>query len=144
MKGRYPIMKKNTQYEINYATNTITLNHRFAKAAGILGSEEFQTMKELRELGMKITVLPQKERKGNKSRLSYVKMSRYIACLADSDNHMKDFEAIRTASKSSNNPYQYVWKWFMSTFPNYANIPEFDEDRKIVVTPSDYVVEEVA
>jgi hypothetical protein len=65
-------------------------------------------------------------------------MLNYIACEASSESYLADFQAIQTVAKGQNNPYQYVRTWFDLTFPNYAALPELDENRRIVVTPAHY------
>ena len=48
-------MKKNANYEIDFTTNTITVTRKFREAASIIGTPEFNLMKELRALNMPIT-----------------------------------------------------------------------------------------
>ena len=51
---------------------------------------------------------------------------------------------MKKAALSQGNAHAYVWNWFKKTFPNYSNIPEFDENLKIVVTPANYDAEDDA
>lgn len=43
-------------YKINFAANTVTVTKDFLKKAEQLGTVEFNTMMELRKLGMTITI----------------------------------------------------------------------------------------
>lgn len=63
-------------YEINFATNTITITQKFAKEASQIGTEAFKTMMELRQLGMTIITKAPVQKKKN-SNLTYAKMERY-------------------------------------------------------------------
>lgn len=132
------------QYFIDYAANTISITKRFAQAASKLGTPEFGIMLQLRQLGMTIRATPPKPHKAPKNTLTYAKMQKYMTCVADGETYLKDFAAIREASKVQSNPYQYVRCWFLKTFPNHAELPEFDENRKIVVTPANYDEEDQA
>lgn len=129
---------KNPQYKIDFLTNTITITKKFAEAASQMGNDEFTIMLELRKMGMRIQTKTVERSKEQCSHLTYIKMQNYIACVANSDCYLADFEAIRRASMGQSNPYQYVRSWFEQTFPNHAALPELDENRKIVVTPANY------
>ena len=124
-------MKKNANYEINFATNTITVTKKFREAASIIGTPEFNVMKELRALNMTIT-----ERIINRTcredRWNYKRMAAYIRNVDDADRYMADFDALRDAVS-----YMKVWAWFKVTFPNYAKTPEMDDNHRIVVTHLD-------
>lgn len=41
-------MKKMNEYKVDVVAGTITLTKKFAKAAGVLGTREFNTFKQLR------------------------------------------------------------------------------------------------
>lgn len=124
-------MKKNANYEINFATNTITVTKKFREAASIIGTPEFNVMKELRALNMTITERIIK-RTSREDRWTFTRMASYIRNVDDGDRYMADFNALRDAVS-----YMKVWAWFKETFPNYAKTPEMDENHRIVVTPLD-------
>ena len=137
-------MKRSVGYFIDYTTNTITITRKFYEQAGDLtNTEATELMKRLRELGMKIVVQPKREQKVSGSRMTYAKMEKYILCVADSDQYLAEFEAVKTVASSQGNAHAYVWKWFKKTFPNYNEVPEFDEELKIVVTPAGYVTHNI-
>ena len=124
-------MKKNANYEINFATNTIIVTKRFREAASIIGTPEFNTMVELRKLNMPITERIIKRTSGE-DRWTFKRMEHFIRNVDDADRYMADFDALRDAVS-----YMKVWAWFKATFPNYAKTPEMDENHRIVVTPID-------
>ena len=124
-------------YEINYITNTITVSKKFLEQASTLGGDTYETMAQLRALGMPIIPEKAKKRKAP-TRLTYQKMRHYISCLADSQTYLAQFEAARIASHGNQDPYGYVLNWFEDTFPNHTAVPEFDENFRIVNTPADY------
>ena len=126
-------MKKNASYEINFATNTITVSRRFLRAANQMGTDEFNTMSKLRELNMPIAVRSvSRSRSRGAKQWSYAQIERFLLQVADSERYLADFRTMRKAF-----PYPQVWAWFRSTFPNYAAVPELDEAHRIVVLPAD-------
>lgn len=129
-------MKKNANYEINFATNTIIVTKRFREAASIIGTPEFSTMIELRKLNMPISerIIT---RTNGEERWKIQRMEDYIRNVEDSDRYMADYRTLRDAVG-----YMKVWAWFKKTFPNYAATPELSKDHKIVVTPVDYLEDE--
>ncbi len=130
---------RNIGYKINYTTNTITVTKKFMEDAGIIGTPAFNTMKELRQMGMTIAIKETKARKNEK--ITYAKMIQYISCVENSSFYMAQFEAVREESKSKNNPYNRVLEWFKDTFPCFHELPEFNANNEIIVAPADYLTE---
>ena len=129
-------------YEINFATNTITITQKFAKEASQIGTEAFKTMMELRQLGM--TIITKAPAKKKNTKLTYDKMQKYITLLDESEKYQKEFAAVLVESRAYDASYAYVLKWFKKTFPSYGKQPERDANLKIVNTPANYDAEEAA
>lgn len=115
-------------YKINFATNTITMNYKFAAATEQYGTNEynlikgiladFPTMKRIVKAGREITTpRPYK-------RLTYANMGKYISAFANSDELLEIFETVKTLSAPLKSPYKYVRTWFELQFPEYKNIPD--------------------
>lgn len=130
---------RNNGYKIDYTTNTITVTKKFMEEAGIIGTSAFSTMKELRQMGMNITVKETAPRKNNK--ITYAQMVQYISCVENSTLYMAQFNAIREEAKSKNNPYNRVLEWFNQTFPCFYDMPEFNAKNEVIVTPANYLIE---
>ena len=125
-------MKKNYQYEINFAANTIVVTKRFLQAASQIGTTEFATMTQLRALNMPITVR-EIHRKQQETRWSYTRMEAFLKNVVDSDRYLADFANVRESCG-----YMQTWGWFKKNFPKYSSIPEMDEQHHIIVLPADY------
>ena len=130
---------RNIGYKIDYTTNTITVTKKFMEDAGIIGTPAFNTMKELRQMGMTIAVKETAPRKNSK--ITYAQMVQYISCVENSSLYMAQFDAVRKESKSKNNPYNRVLEWFKDTFPCFYDMPEFNAKNEVIVTPADYMIE---
>lgn len=122
-------------YEINFATNTITITKKFAQEASQIGTEAFKTMMELRKLNMTIITKAPAQKKN--SSLTYKKMVRFIALLEDAEKYQAEFEAVCAESLAMKAPYAYVSNWFKATFPNYGKLPERNEKLQIINTPEE-------
>lgn len=125
----------NKPYAIDFTTNTVTVTKKFLEAASMIGTTEFNTMMQLRQMNLTIvTKTPAKK----KSKLTYDKMKKYIALLDEAEKYQTEFDVVLNESKAYDASYAYVLKWFKKTFPNYGKQPERDANLKIVNTPVNY------
>ena len=130
-------MRKN--YEINFTAKTITITKAFSEKAQDFSSAEFKLYKQfqsdLPDFAI-ITSAPKARKKNSK-----------ITCQKDSTVLLKRFAEVRELSKSTSAPYNFVYKWFNATFPNYDELPEFDSNGNIIpqydLTAADLILEEV-
>ena len=123
-------MEKN--YKINFAANTVTVTKTFLRTAQTdISSIEFKTLAQLREMGLTVIERPAPRRR-NSHRASYKQMLTYISCVTDAARYLAEFETVRLASLEKPNPYQYVCEWYDRTFPNRNDLPEFDDEGKII------------
>ena len=114
-------------YKINFVSGTIILTKAFCTQASEKGSEAYNTLmglkNELPHMRFITRNAPRKTRG-----LTYEKMKKFIACQNDSDVLLIEFEKVKELAKGQGgNAYQNVKRWFMQTFPNYKDIPSFDE-----------------
>lgn len=131
----------NKPYAIDFTTNTVTVTKKFLEAASMIGTTEFNTMMQLRQMNLTIvTKAPAKK----KAKLTYDKMKKYIALLDEAEKYQKEFDAVLVESKAYDSAYAYVLKWFKKTFPSYGKQPERDANLKIVNIPANYDAEEAA
>lgn len=129
-------MKKNANYEINFAINTITVTKRFLAAASQIGTQEYATMTELRKLQMPITVR-EIHRTVKETRWNYARIEDYLRNVVDSERYLADYAAVRDGKG-----YMGTWAWFKKTFPKYAEVPELDENHHYMILPCDYQEDE--
>lgn len=131
---------KKPAYAIDFVTNTVTVTKKFAEAASHIGTPEFHTMMQLREMNLAIVTKAPAKKKN--TQLTYKKMQKYISCLEDADMYQEEFKVICEESKAQPAPYHYVANWFDKTFPNYGKLPERNSNLKVINTPADYDKEE--
>ena len=112
-------------YKINYSTNTISLNYKFAKSAQDFGSPEYSLLKQLREELPVMTIVVEAGRKINttnlKKRLTYDNIEKHINAYSNSTELLENFYRAIELSKPLASPYKYVCDWFYSQFPEYDN-----------------------
>lgn len=126
---------KNNSYTFNLTNNTITLSHKFHTLLNNGDGEAYATLLKLKnDLPHMAIVNKPKAKRKNKTQMSFKKMEKYISCLQDGKTYMREFNAIREASKSQPSPYNYVRDWFRAMFSHYdEQFPTFDANGKIVL-----------
>lgn len=133
-------MKKGYQYEINHLTNTVTVTKSFMQNSAYLDTKEYKLMKRFLGMGYKVEIQKVKRKSSAKikdmPKVTYKMMRGYIALCEDAKPMLEEFEKIREVSTKQQKPYQYVLKWFHEEFPNYSELPEFDENLKVVHNPN--------
>ena len=119
-------------YKINFATNTLTLNYKFADAAfNDYGSPEYERMKAILadfpqlqvvvEAGRKITTTRETKR------LTYKNMEAYMEQFDNSDELLNMFFKVKKMSKPLASPYKYVCDWFEAQFPDFRDCPDLED-----------------
>ena len=132
----------NKPYAIDFTTNTVTVTKKFLEAAQMIGTPEFNTMMQIREMGM--TIITKAPAKKKNTKLTYDKMQKYINLLDEAEKYQAEFERVQIESLAYDASYAYVLKWYKKTFPSYGKQPERDANLKIVNTPANYNAEEAA
>lgn len=128
-------MKKNQNYEINFATKTITITKKFLQEASQMGTEAFKQMTDLQALGMTICVKEIHRTKPAEDKWSFTEMERYLAKVSESEKWMADYNTLKSATS-----HPVVWSWFKNTFPIRDSkgkrvVPQLDENHNIIVGP---------
>ena len=112
-------------YKINYSTNTITMNYKFAKSAQDFGSPEYSLLKALREDFPMMQTVVEAGRKIDTTRLTkrltYINIEEHISAYANCDKLLENFETAKRLSKPLASPYKYVCDWFYAQFPDYRD-----------------------
>lgn len=126
---------KSKGYKIDFVNRTITITHWFQKAANVEKSTEYKTLKRLTKdfPDFEISFAAPRSKKSSGQRLTYDMMIQYICKQEDSEKLLKDFSEVRY-SKDCLTPAKYgvVKKWFMTRFPNYNQMTQFDENGNII------------
>ena len=139
-------MKKGMNYMVDHLANKVVVTRKFFEASMEWGSKEDELMEQFKQRGFSIEIEQRKPRTeksyaeklkaGKTPMLTYAEMKSYIVKLDDAEEMVKEFDQIRATAKERKNRVAYVNKWFRSEFPNYDNVPEFDENLRIVHNPN--------
>ena len=128
-----------TNYRFDFNTQTLTITKEFAKKMMDPTSTEYQIYIQLRN---DFPNFQMKERTTNRKKpnpykgLTFAKMENYISLHENAEELLILFKAVKAAGNSQNNKTKYVADWFMSQFPNYKEMPVFNEKGKILyITP---------
>lgn len=127
-------------YVMNFATKTLTVTNEFAKKAMIPNSEESTILLHLQNIcpGLKISYKSRNTTiKNPRKGLTFAKMERYILLHDNADELLLAFSTVKAIGDLQPNKYEYVYKWFISQFPNYTDLPEF-RNGKLVASVIDF------
>lgn len=122
-------------YEIDFTTNTLYLNYKFANAAKDVFSKEYEIYQKICNDFQNIKVIVRAGRKtktcnANK-RLTYANMESYIKVQDNADELMAAFVIAKEESKNKPSPYAFVRDWFVKQFPNYKECKILKDDNII-------------
>ena len=95
-------MKKMNEYKVDVVAGTITLTKKFAKAAGVLGTREFNTFKQLRadypDYAVQVREIAKKENKTSYANLTYDFMKTYIRTIEGETSENQEFLLLSVSS----------------------------------------------
>lgn len=122
-------------YEIDFTTNTLYMNYKFANAAKDVFSKEYEIYQKICNDFQNIKVIVRAGRKtkacnANK-RLTYANMESYIKVQDNADELMAAFVIAKEESKNKPSPYAFVRDWFVKQFPNYKECKILKDDNII-------------
>ena len=127
-------MAKNNGYKIDYSTNTLIMNYKFRNAAEVYNSTEYAIVQGIKRdyPNIKVSIKSGREQKKPRKnkRFTYKNMEKHIKCYDNSDALLEMFNTVKKMSAPMKSPYKYVCDWFVSQFPDYKEIPEFEVDSK--------------
>lgn len=120
-------MKKMNEYKVDVVAETITLTKKFAKAAGVLGTREFNTFKQLRadypDYAVQVREIAKKENKTSYANLTYDFMKTYIRTIeGETSENLVNLEKVIELSKGQTGCYAYVKTWFLGRYPKYQDV----------------------
>ena len=127
-------MKKNQNYEVNFATKTVTVTRKFLQEASQMNTKAYETMLALQELNMPI-VVQEIHRKPKIAKWTFVRMERYLLNVEDSEKWTADYTALKQSASHAE-----VWSWFKSNFIRVDEkgkriAPKLNSNHRIVVMP---------
>lgn len=129
-------------YSINHLASTITVSKRFLKEAGVIGSDSYHELLQLRrelpdyKFEERDTKKPHRTKIG--SNLNYKKMKNHIEAKEGADSPMlQELEKVMKLATSQRNPFQYTKTWFLLHYKEDFIADETTEsknDKIIIIT----------
>ena len=122
-------------YEIDFTTNTLYMNFKFAKAAKEYGTEEYKILQNIRKDLPNIKMVKRAGRNQTtcnaSKRLTYNNMQDYIMAQDNYEPLLASFILAKIESKCAPSPYAFVRNWFVKQFPNYQECKTFERNKVI-------------
>ena len=116
----------------DFVNNTLNMTASFAKKAGILGTPEYNQVKQYRldNPGMKINVEKRTSKAKKVDLVTFKDMENYMNLFPEEKKAilLKQYKRVKACSKTHSSPYKFVLDWFEDYFPLYHETPEFDEN----------------
>lgn len=117
---------KNNGFTINHVKKQIVVSKAFLARASQLGTQEFEKVRELREMLPGYDFVKKESIKKNPNKktyrnLTYDNMEKYIR--ANEENPvvmLAEFQTVKAKSCIQPSPYAYVKKWFLEQYPDYT------------------------
>lgn len=116
-------------YNIDFVNGIVTLYPSFLRKASSMGTQEYNTMLELRRNHPDFQFVkaePSKQKTANKAKnLTYANMELFIRNSFDSEKSkslLEELSRVKALSKIQANPYKYVHDWFLKQCPNYNSV----------------------
>ena len=123
-------------YKIDFARRTVTITKEFAAKAAEYNSNEYKMLMDLQNQGYTVVNRTHATPTNRKPMPTYAQMEHYLRMVENSEFYTEQYKLICEEAKSHNNSIAKVRKWFNATFPNYSKLPEFNNDNKVLVTPT--------
>lgn len=121
-------------YTMNFATKTFTMTKDFAEKAMIQNSEESLILQQAQAVcpNLKIAYKTHKSTARNPRKgLTFAKMEKYIRLYENANELLLEFSTIKAVADIQPNKYEYVYKWFVTQFPNYNELPDLTNGKLI-------------
>lgn len=122
-------------YEIDFTTNTLYMNFKFAEASTEYGTPEYKLLQNIRKDLPSIKIEKRAGRNAKtcnaNKRLTYKNMQDYIMAQDNYEPLLASFMLARIESKCAPSPYAFVRDWFVTQFPNYQECKVFERNKVI-------------
>lgn len=122
-------------YKVDFLNNTVSVSASFLKKASVLGSPEYQKMRQLREelagFEFKQMDAPKSKAANKNKNLTYVKMIEHIKTVEGehAEAVLKEMDKVKALAEIQNNPYQYVRDWFLKKYPDVRPAADAQETK---------------
>lgn len=123
----------NTNVRIDFQRETIIITKAFAKSAGIYGTDEYKSLKEMKsdfpEFKIEVRTAPKKTSSTNK--ITLVTMENYIKKHDTDGTIMAKFEELKNEESGDNlrkTSFFEIKKWFFETYPELKSSNDKNED----------------
>ena len=127
-------MKQNHGYEINYVENKIIVTKKFLKEAGIIGSNAYKELAQVRKDYPDFTIVQREIAKKNDKKtygkLTYERMAEFIEA-QEAENApavLAEFKQMQVLSKFQSGSYAYVKTWFLKRYEDEFTKEETEEE----------------
>lgn len=132
-------MKTNV-LKIDFVNSTLIMDRTFAKAASIVGSQEYQLLQNARQdyptFTVSMRVIKRNPHKESYRGLTYAYMEKYITDHDDKNKSiMKEYLSKREISECHSVRYPTIKKWFLETYPEIVAFSQSQNEQETDQAP---------
>ena len=131
--------------KIKHENSTIVMDRAFAKAASVVGSDQYDLLQQARRDYPKYKVITRsikkKENKESYRGLTYEYMERYIMNHEDADILMKVYLELRFQAECHSIRYPHIKYWFLETYPEVKKFGMIESEQKEIAATSTAIEE---
>lgn len=127
----------NGSFKVDFSKSVITVTAAFAKAMQNPTSEEYMTIRQIKNDFPGIEIVHRTHRTPHKyctksgdtfycnqfKHLTYENMERFINCIPNNEAYMREFEIIKKMAAPQTDGYKLVRSWFAMQFPLFRSDP---------------------
>ena len=104
---------------VNMENRALTVSKAFYKRASVYGSTEYEQLKRAMDENQGFKVEIKSGERKTYIALTFKRMAEYIKTQPNSENRMREFEAVKKIAEAKGSKYPLTKKWFLFTYPEY-------------------------
>lgn len=131
----------NAHFTYNFVARTIVGSKRSIDRANKGLSPEYNELTQMlaKQPTFSVTtkLINQKDDKKTYKNLTLSRMEEYISLLSNSEERLREFEAVKKVAEARGSKYPLTKKWFLTTYP------EFKENKIIEIQTANLIAEAI-
>lgn len=109
----------NKNITVNAIDKEIVITKSFYKKASAYGTREYELLKQVMKDNKTFNIIIKSPKGGNDNGLTFKRMEEYIKTQPNSEENLREFNAVKAVAKAKGALYMHTKKWFLNKFKDY-------------------------